>query len=445
MKDTEATGGDAAPPAEQGPIPDVVVRMETGELPRIWMVVFIGFVSIIFAIVWLDAYDLLDQVLWRNDFVASNRWVLPVGVLVFSLLVGLGQKYLNAPTVIHGSGVDAIKGGEAVSYKRFPGTLFSSFASLLSGVAVGPEGPLGYLVQEITGWFESRFNFSKESRTGFMTAALASAYNGIIGSPLFTAVLATEVAGAKKDRLLYLGWNLLAGVIGYFVFVASGGHSFLGAVPFPPLQTQNIVFVVYAIVLGAIGTLLVMFLAMAFQFFGKLMGRFKERVVLRTLVAGAITAVVVYFTPEVAFSGETQIHTIVGSAATFGIATLLLYAVLKILLLAVAFKGGFLGGPTFPILFSCTMIGLAIGLAFPSLPVILLVTCIEGAALTLLLGGPLTAILLVGAVASEGLTDIYLDGLIIVAIVTSMIIGLYLKSLMAKRAVKKGANATSGR
>jgi len=115
---------------------------------------------------------------------------------------------------------------------------------------------------------------------------------------------------------------------------------------------------------------------------------------------------------------------------------------LKIILLAVAFKGGFLGGPTFPILFSCTMIGLAIGLAFPSVPIILLVTCIEGAAITLLLGGPLTAILLVGAVASEGLTDFYLDGLIIVSIVTAMIIGLFLKSAVEKRTAKRRTTGT---
>ncbi len=237
--------------------------------------------------------------------------------------------------------------------------------------------------------------------------------------------------------MLLIGWNLLAGVIGYFIFTWSGMHSFLGEVPFPPLQTQDVVFIIYAILLGIIGALLVLFLAIAFQFFGKLMKRFNEKVVVRAIVAGVITAVVVYFVPDVAFSGESQIHTIVGTAATFGIATLLLYAVLKILLLAVAFKGGFLGGPTFPILFSCTMIGLAIGLAFPSLPIILLVTCIEGAALTLLLGGPLTTILLVAAVASEGLSDIYLQGLIIVSIVTAMIMGMYLKRLMTKRTAKK--------
>ncbi len=113
------------------------------------MVGFIGLVSIVFAIVWLYVYGVLNSALWGNSFVSDNRWVLPLGVLVFSLLVGLGQKYLNAPTVINGSASDAIKGGQAVSYKRFPGTLFSSSVSLLSGVAVGPEGPLGFLVVEV--------------------------------------------------------------------------------------------------------------------------------------------------------------------------------------------------------------------------------------------------------------------------------------------------------
>jgi H+/Cl- antiporter ClcA len=271
-----------------------------------------------------------------------------------------------------------------------------------------------------------------------MTASLASAYNGIIGTPLFTAVLATEVAGPQKNRLLFLGWNLLAGVIGYFIFTLSGLKPFLGEVPFPPLEAHNLVFLIHAVILGAVGALLVVFLAVAFQFFGKLMKRFDEKVVLRALVAGIITGVVVYFIPEVSFSGEAQIHIIVGSAATYGITMLMLFAVLKILLLAVAFKGGFLGGPTFPILFSCTMIGLAIGLAFPGVPIILLVTCIEGAAIALLFGGPLTAILLVGAVATEGLTDVYLDGLIIVAIITAMIIGLFLRSTLEKRTAKKG-------
>ncbi len=442
MTDTDATPGDATPPTEPGPYTNVIVRMETGELPRVWMVALIGVISILFVIVWLYAYGFLDSTIWHNSFVANNPWILPVGVLFFSLLVGLAVKYLNAPTVIHGGAVEAIKGGEAVSYRRFPGTLLSSFTSLLSGVAVGPEGPVGFLVQEITGWIESKTKFSKEARSGFMTAALASAYNGIIGSPLFTAVLATEVAGTKRNRLLLLGWNLLAGVIGFFIFTLSGLHSFLGEVPFPPLQAHDIVFVIYAIILGGVGALVVVFLAVAFQFFGRLMKRLDDKVVVRALVAGGITAVVVYFIPNVAFSGEAQIHTIVGSAATYGIATLLLYAVLKILLLAVAFKGGFMGGPTFPILFSCTMIGLAIGLAFPSIPIILLVTCIEGAAITLLFGGPLTAILLVGAVATEGLTDVYLDALIIVAIVTSMLIGLLLRSAMEKRAAKKGTTGT---
>jgi H+/Cl- antiporter ClcA len=151
MTDSNAIPDDSTTPTSQGPSTNIIVRMGTGELPRIWMVVIIGVISILFAIAWLYAYDFLDSNLWHNDFVASHRWVLPMGVLVFSLLVGLAQRYLNAPTVINGSAIDSIKGGEAVSYKRFPGTLLSSFTSLLSGVSVGPEGPIGFLVQEISG------------------------------------------------------------------------------------------------------------------------------------------------------------------------------------------------------------------------------------------------------------------------------------------------------
>jgi len=65
------------------------------------------------------------------------------------------------------------------------------------------------------------------------------------------------------------------------------------------------------------------------------------------------------------FSGENQIEAIIANAAHYGVAMLLLFGILKILLLALSVKSGFLGGPIFPILFSCTMIALALNLVFP--------------------------------------------------------------------------------
>ncbi len=425
--------------SEEDALLDVIERMSLGQLPRIWMIVLIGLVSIIFTIIWLGIYTYLNDIIWNNNFIANNRWILPVGVLVFSILVGLVIKYLHAPTAINGGTREAITGGEGVSYRRFPGTLLSSYLSLLSGVSVGPEGPLGFLVEEITDWFNGKLKISEEATLGFKTAALASAYNGIIGSPVFTAILATELQERNRDRLWFLGWNLLAGVIGFFVFILLGLNPFLSSIVLPSLQSLDPVYIVYAIITGILGALLALFIAISFQAFGRAMARFKDRVVLRTLVAGTITAVVVYFVPEVMFSGETQIHQILNNPASYGIAVLLLFMVLKVLLLALALKSGFLGGPVFPMLFSSTMLGLALSLVFPSVPLAILVLCIEGAAIALLLGGPLTAILLVVVVGTlgAGKLEMYLIALIIVSIVVSMIIGALFKRMMTRRMARK--------
>ncbi len=431
---------------EEDAIPDVIERMSLGQLPRIWMIVFIGLVSIAFTIVWLGLYTALEELIWENHFVLANRWIIPLFVIIFSLLVGLAVKYLNSPTLIHGGTKESITGGEEISYRRFPGTLVSSFASLLSGASVGPEGPLGFLVEEITGWFSGKLKVSEEAKHGFKIAALASAYNGVVGSPIFTAVLATELQEKKRDSLWFLGWNLLAGVIGFFVFILLGLHPLLASIVFPALPSMDPVYIIYAIILGVLGALLALFIAISFQALHKLMEKFKERVVLRALIAGIIIAVVVYFIPELIFSGETQIHSIINDAARYGAAMLLLFMILKVLLLALSLKSGFLGGAIFPTLFSCTMLGLALSLVFPSIPLVILVLCIEGATISLILGGPLTAILLVvvvGTLQSGGL-EMYLIALIVLSIVVAMITGAIFKRSMTRRTARRTRTMAKG-
>jgi len=116
--------------------------------PKIWMVILLAVVAIAFTALWLGAYSLLNKAIWSNNFVTSHAWTIPVGVLFFSLLVGLAQKYLRAPTVIDGGAMAAMKGGghDKTDYTTFPGALLTSFCSLLSGASVGPEGALGALV-----------------------------------------------------------------------------------------------------------------------------------------------------------------------------------------------------------------------------------------------------------------------------------------------------------
>jgi H+/Cl- antiporter ClcA len=400
--------------------------------PKIWQIIFIATIAIVFTSVWLETYIYLNAVILMNDFVQANRWTIVVGVLVFSLLVGLCEKYLHAPNVIHGGFTDSMKGeGHEGNYKTFPGTLLSSFFSLFSGASVGPEGPLAFLIMEISAWIREKLTISKDTAFGFDVAALSSAYNGIIGSPLFTAVFATEFNVGKKDAFTFLVWNLIAGVIGFFIFHLLGLTSFAGFLIFPAIPEITFPYVLYAIVLGILGALVAMFMGVVMNGMGVAMERaFKDKIITRILFAGVIIAGVCYFIPELMFSGETTIHAIVENPAQFGILMLLLMAVLKVMLLALSFKSGYLGGPIFPTIFICTMIGLALSLVFPTIPVGIFVLCTMAAVVTLSLGAPLTAILLVFVITSANQNIL---ALLVLSSVISLILGIIVRQMREKR------------
>ncbi|MDD1708051.1 MAG: chloride channel protein, partial [Methanoregulaceae archaeon] len=146
---------------------------------------------------------------------------------------------------------------------------------------------------------------------------------------------------------------------------------------------------------------------------------------------------VCYFLPELLFSGEAQIHTIVDNPAAFGIGMLLLLGILKLVLFSLSFKGGFLGGPVFPILFASTMVGLALSLAIPGIPVGIFVLCIEAATIAFALGAPLTAILLIIVLSNP---SPYLAALVVTSAVTALVFGALIKPVMERRIHEKAGH-----
>jgi len=404
-----------------------------GADPKISQIIFIALVAIIFTAGYLVLYSQLINAVWfDNDYAGANRWMIPVGVMVFSLAVGLCRKYLQAPTVIGGGFVESMKGeGEKADWRTFPGALLSSLFSLLSGAGIGPEGGIAILVSDISAFFLEKLRIARESTDaalGFHVAALASAFNGIVGSALFTGVFATEFQiGGKKNALKFLTWNLLAGSIGFLFYLLLGLPSFAQSIPFQPISELHPLYILYAVVFGVVGAGLAIFTGLSMKGIGKFMeSTFKDHVILPLLFAGAITALVGYFIPDLLFSGEHQVHAIITDPGAFGAAMLLGMAVAKILLLSLAFKSGYIGGPLFPILFSATMIGLAVHLVFPGIPAAICILCIEASAVALALGAPLTAILLVAVV---GTANPYMILLLTISAVTAMLLTAGLKAL----------------
>ncbi len=430
MPETDQTPPETSPPTGGQ------ARSSHAKPPKLWQIILIALIAIAFTAAWLGVYNFLDRVIWSSSLLTSQRWLVPVAVVIFSLLVGLTVKYLRAPTVINGTAMESLKGSgaERVDYTDFPGTLLSSFLSVLSGASVGPEGPLGFLMQDISAWIHQRLKLSQETWIGFEAASFASMFNGVIGSPLFTGVLATEYKVGGSSGLVYLAWNLLAGVIGYLFFTLLGLHTFAHYVSFTPISGITLRYTLYTILLSLVGCLVALFVGLLFRIVGTVLPRiFQDRVVLRVLAAGVIIGIVGYFVPQVLFAGETQIFPMIRNPASYGVLALLGLGVLKLLLFTLSFKSGYLGGPTFPVLFSCTMFGLAANLLFPAAPVSLCVLCIEVGALTLASGAPLTMILLVAVV---GTADTFTIALLVLASAIALIVGAALKQLRAQRSAK---------
>ncbi len=364
-----------------------------------FLLIIIGLIFAAFTAVWLGLYTALNEIIWSNNFIYTHRFMLPLGVIIFSLFIGLSQKYLHAPDMIHGGGlVDTLKGeDEKGTNKSFLGTILVSYLSILSGASIGPEGSIGLLVSDIIFWLKTKFAITENTFQRLLSVGLASAYNGIIGNPLFTGILTTEIQ--KDGNMKPVIWNLFGGIIGFSFFTLLQLHVFAKYIPFTPITTLKLDYFIYAFFLALVGAAVAIFVGVSFKTAEKLLDRlFTSKPLLRILTTGGLTAVAVYFFPEVMFAGETQIFPIIAHPAAYGILLLLFLAILKILLLALAFKSGFIGGPTFPLLFSCVMVGLSLSLIFPWIPVSILITCIEVSAFALVLGAPLTAILLVAVI-----------------------------------------------
>ncbi len=391
---------------------------------------------------WFVAYEGLNQLLWDNSFVAGNAWVFPFVCLPFSLLVGLLVKYGKAPSNLDGSFVDSLTGDVTrLTWRDLPATVAQSLASLFSGAVLGPEGAIGAIASKLAAMYCDLVKVPVDRRPKLVFATVSSGYNGLLQNPVFTAVLGTEVGAKKGTGLSTLPANLIGGAVGYAVFLLLDGAGLAGLLGLPPVPSYDLLDGVLMVPLALIGLALALLTALFMKTAATFFARFRERIVLRALIAGAIFSVVGVVAPVVMFSGETQVRTLIADASGYGIALLLVMAVVKLALLAVGFKSGFLGGPTFPLIFASTSVALALNLAFPDVPLTILIAGVMTGAVYALFRTPLMVILLTGFMLEA---DATLFALVAVATATVMIAMPPLQRRVAARQAARTAAAEAG-
>ncbi len=381
-------------------------------------------------LVWLLLYEAANRFLWENEVVTANPWVFPLICMPFSLLVGLLVKHRHAPTNLDESLMDSLAGDPAkIDWRTLPVNVLMAWASLLSGAVLGPEGGIGGIASKISMFYADKVKAPADARSRLMFSTVASAYNGLIASPLFTGVLGTELIRDPEARGRTLPANLMGGAIGFFIFTAVGSTGIQNYLDLSSTRPITVVDIPLAIVFGLLGMVLAVIAGIMFRVAAAAFGRFEGREVERALVAGAIFSVVGMVAPILLFSGETQVLEVVADPAGYGAFTLLAMALVKLALLAVAFKSGFLGGPTFPAIFASVCAALAISLVFPGIPLEIIIGGIMAGFLMVLFKAPFMVVILTVIMLGA---SVDLTALIVLAVAEVMIVLPYAQAALAR-------------
>jgi H+/Cl- antiporter ClcA len=354
-------------------------------------------------------------------------WPLPI-LAVGGILTGLAIQYL--PGTGGALPADGFKVHGPPTPAQLPGVILAALATLIFGAVLGPEAPLiaigGGLV--VLALKAARRPVPDQATAVLASAGSFAAISTLLGSPIVGAFLLMEASGLGGPMMgLVLVPGLLAAGIGSLIFIGLDAWTGLGtfslAIPgLPHFGHPTLAEFGWAVVIGVAAALV----GSAIRWLGKRLQPYSlRRPPAAALVAGLVVAgLAIAFAEgtgksnsDVLFSGQDQLGPLITNSASYTVGALLLLLVCKSLAYGVSLSS-FRGGPTFPALF----IGAAGGMAMshlPGLPLVAGVATGIGAMCAVMLGLPLTSVLVASILLSSDAVAVM--PLVIVSVVVAYV------------------------
>lgn len=325
---------------------------------------------------------------------------------------------------------EGFKAAGPVAPIELPGIVAAAYLTLSLGVVLGPEAPL-IAIGSGLGVLAVTLLKRDAPETAVLVIGAAGSFAAVstlLGSPIVGAFLLMEAGGLGGPMMgVVLVPGLLAAGVGTLVFVGldnwTGYGTFSLAIPnIPPFTSPTLTEFLWAIAIGLLATVVGTAIrrgALALQ------PRVEQRRLMLTPLVGlgiGVTAVLFatmtdHPSSEVLFSGQSALPRLITDAGSWTVGSLVLLTLCKSVAYCLALSS-FRGGPVFPGMF----VGAAGGIALshlPGLPMIAAVGMGIGAMTTVMLGLPLTAVLLATIfLSADGLA---LSPLIIVSAVVAYV------------------------
>jgi len=329
------------------------------------------------ALVFLQLIDEVVDFVWGEEidpsfFGGEWWWILLMGGL--GLLVGVLRKLFKTREVVPGVFEEA--SDRRSEWRRIPGDVVISFITLIGGMSLGPEGPLGSMGAGAGTWLSEKRGLSDEAREANVVSGMSGAFGGLFTAPFLSTMLVSEAGamGPVAYTTLVIP-SILAATAGFMVVFVVAGQVFLDVYEVAAFDVEVLDFLI-AVPLGVLGAVLAACVGLSFMTMKRVSAPLVRFQVARSAIGGLVLGLIAFAFPLTLFSGSDQLGVAIDDAETLGAGLLLAVVVAKILSLALSVSMGFIGGVIFPMIFIGGTAGTALHQLIPDLPQGLAISCL---------------------------------------------------------------------
>lgn len=328
----------------------------------------------IIAAAFLILEGLMTDLVWSSHNQIFETFLVIVGSIILYYLV---RRFPNLPIVAHDS-LAELKTSQTIDYQNVFWNLLITLIVLSFGAGVGPEGALLSAIISLSIWESDNLRYLyfhyDELKKIPIHARFKRLLNPFKYRQKYDEELAPKTSEAKRwKRVLYLIFTV-NGIFAFAVLLRQTDQpSFVMKLGQSHWQLNEIWLVPLLMIVGfAIGYFCLVIKKILDRLINKMNLSLAYRIGL-----GAIGIILIsYLAPELLFSGQHSLHLLVGTWTEKSIGFLILMALLKLLFLAWCLRLNWRGGDIFPITFAAMIFGFAIATVLPQYDRLLIVAVV---------------------------------------------------------------------